>query len=339
MMIIKAILLILAELVIYWMIGALASAAISGKKKMNMGIQVIAGFLCYQILFQICALPFIMIKASLTQLTACWNVVLLLAVAVGGFIGRKTLVQQGKELIAQVKAQPGYYAAGTVVVILLCYYVALNGRLDDDSVYYIGLVNTTLETDTMFRHNVYTGQLLPSLYLRRVLVTFEINSAVLAKNFQIDPIILMRVSRASLNIILSAFAIKGIGKLVYAKREPAECERKSITFMVIALYANFLMDKTIFTSATFLLHRAYEGKAYAAGTLILFVTYICLELILEKRKRNYLWMLIVLWASVAISTSALIVNLTAIGMWLGSYCLMKMMEKRQERVEEQNARS
>lgn len=336
-MIIRAILVVITELVIYWIIGAAAGGILSRGKRMNPGIQVIGGFLCYQILFQICALPFIMTYKSFTQLTEVWNIVFLVVVVVCILLSGKTLLQQVKEISAGIRLQPAYYAMGLAVIVLFCYYAVLNGRLDDDSIYYIGLVNTTLESDMMFRTNVYTGQLLPSLYLRRVLVTFEIHSAVLAKNFQVAPIILMRVSRAVLNIIMTAFALKGIGELIYGKREKTECDRKSILFMMLALSANLFMDKTIYTSAAFLLHRSYEGKAYAAGTLVLFVTYICLELIVKKQKRNWGWLLLALWASVALSTSAFIVNAAAIVLWCGSSLLVKLVEKRRERVEEQNA--
>lgn len=336
-MIIRAILVVITELVIYWIIGAAAGGILSRGKRMNSGIQVIGGFLCYQILFQICALPFTMTYKSFTQLTEVWNIVLFAVAAVSVCIAGKTLKQQIKDFLTNVRTQPVYYAMGLAVIVIFCYYAVLNGRLDDDSNYYIGLVNTTLESDMMFRTNAYTGQLLPSLYLRRALVTFEIHSAVLAKNFQVAPILLMRVSRAALNIIMSAFALKGIGELIYGKREKKECNRKSILFMILALSANLLMDKTIYTSAAFLLHRAYEGKAYAAGTLVLFVTYICLELIIRKQKRNWVWLLLALWASVAISTSAFIVNAAAIVLWCGSSLLVKLVEKRRERVEEQNA--
>lgn len=336
-MIIRAILVVITELIIYWIIGMAAGSILFHGKRMNPGIQVIGGFLCYQILFQICALPFIMTYKSFTQLTEVWNIVLLVVVAVSILLSGKTLFQQVKAISAGIRLQPAYYVMGLAVIVFFCYYAVLNGRLDDDSIYYIGLVNTTLESDIMFRMNVYTGQLLPSLYLRRALVTFEIHSAVLAKNFQVAPIILMRISRSVLNIIMTAFALKGIGTLIYSKSERMECNRKSILFMIIALSANLLMDKTIYTSATFLLHRAYEGKSYAAGTLVLFVTYICLEMIIKKQKRNGIWLFLALWASVAISTSAFIVNAAAIVLWCGSSLLVKLVEKRRERVEERNA--
>ena len=68
-----------------------------------------------------------------------------------------------------------------IAVLIVCWYTTLNGELNDDSLYYIGVVNTTVTTDTMFQYNAYTGVAMPSHYFRRVLVTFEINAAVVCR--------------------------------------------------------------------------------------------------------------------------------------------------------------
>ena len=38
-----------------------------------------------------------------------------------------------------------------IAVLIVCWYTTLNGELNDDSIYYIGVVNTTVTTDTMFQ--------------------------------------------------------------------------------------------------------------------------------------------------------------------------------------------
>lgn len=315
-MIVKAILLIVIELIIYGLVGTLVCSIVARDRKVNIAVRVIEGFLCYQILFQLCALPFIMLRRSLTELTICWNVLIGIILVISIWRNRKQLINDIANVFSILKQYPLYCGAGIAAVMFVCIYVSLNGRLDDDSIYYIGLVNTTLESDMMFRRNVYSGELVPSLYLRRILVTFEINSAVLAKTFGIHPIILMRVMRGSMNVIFTALSIREIGKLVYQKREETERGKKSIVFMVIALFSNFLMNNTYYTGATFLLNRAYEGKAYAGNTLILFTTYLCMELAMEQKKENYLWLIVMMWASLAISTSAIVVNAVAIVAWL-----------------------
>lgn len=338
-MIIKAVLLVAIELIIYWLVGTLADGFITGSKRSNACMRTAKGFLCYQILFQICALPMILLERSLTELTGCWCVLLLVVVIAAILLRRKQIRKDVDAVIAVIKSQPLYCLAGIVAIVALCYYVSVNGVLDEDSLYYIGLVNTTLETDTMFQYNVYTGVYMPSLYLRRILVTFEIEAAVLAKVFRIEPILVMRLFRSCVNVILSAITIYSIGGFVYKDYEPENRRKKSIVFAILALYANFLMDNTIFMNATFLLHRAYEGKAYAANTLILCLIFLCIETIIEKKKRNYIWLGVLMWASAAISTSAIIVNLAAISVWVIANVLVYVIAKKQKKTEREHAGS
>ena len=318
--------------------GHLVCGVFKRKHSLHGGARLVLGFLCYQILFQVCALPFILLERKLTELTTVWNGLLGIVLIVGIFLNREVLGKEMISTIQRVKKNRLYVLIGTLVIIAICYYVIVNGRLDDDSNYYIGLVTTTVEMNSMFKNNVYNGFMVPSLYLRRVLVTFEINAAVLAKTFQIEPIILMRVFRTSGNVILSAMCMYAIGEIVYRKRTEEERFRRSIAFMILAMCANFLMERTIYTSGTFMLHRAYEGKAYAGGTLLLFTIYLCMSIVIEKKKQNYLWVILFLWAAVTISTSAVIVNGAALLVGLGSYWAANVIDKKIEGLEEQNAR-
>lgn len=338
-MVIKAVLLIAIELIIYWIMGSMAERLVASGKRSTCGMRTVKGFLCYQLLFQVCALPMILLERRLTELAIGWFGLLAFIIMVAIASQWRQLREDVCTVIHIIKRQPLCCVVGIVAIVGLCYYVSVNGVLDDDSLYYIGLVNTTLETDSMFQYNVYTGIYMPSLYLRRILVTFEIEAAVLAKVFGIEPIIVMRLFRSCMNVLLSAITIYSIGGLIYRDYEVEICRKRSIAFVVIALYANFLMDNTIFMNATFLLHRAYEGKAYAANTLILCLLFLCLENSIERQRRNYIWLGILLWASAAISTSAIIVNFAAIAIWLIANTLMRIISGKQKKTERENAGS
>lgn len=334
-MIIKVILLLIIELMIYWALGALVAGIMTKGQKINIGIQTVVGFLSYQVLFQVCAFPFIITKRWFNELVTCWLIVIVLVVAVSFFVRRKWLYAQVRESVKWIQSQPLSFCAGIVAVVLFAYYAMMNGRLDDDSVYYIGLANTTVDLNIMFRSNVYTGELQPSLYIRRIFATFEINAAALAKIFDIHPIYVMRVFRVALNVILSAFSLHAIGATIYQKYEVLECRKKSMAFMIIALYTNFLMEKTIFTNGTFLLHRTYEGKAYTAGVLVLFAIYICMKLTYATQKKRYVVaILLLIWSSSAISSTAVVVNIAVFVVWGIGYLGMNFAGRFIGRMEE-----
>lgn len=121
----------------------------------------------------------------------------------------------------------------------MCYYVSINGEMNDDSTYYIGLINTTLTSGRLYKFNAYTGEQVHSLYLRRALVTFDINTAVACKIYHIHPLVITRITRASLNMILTAGAVYLIGRNLF--QEEKDAFWKAGTFTCIALACNFLL--------------------------------------------------------------------------------------------------
>lgn len=120
--------------------------------------------------------------------------------------------------------------------------------MNDDSTYYIGLINTTLTSGRLYKFNAYTGEQVHSLYLRRALVTFDINTAVACKIYHIHPLVITRITRASLNMILTAGAVYLIGRN-FSGREGCILEGRNIYLYCPGM--QFPFDNTIYTSAAF----------------------------------------------------------------------------------------
>ena len=66
----KAIIILLLQIIIYYLFGSLLELIC--RKKHGMVFKVISGFLTYQIIFHICALPMIKMDQTLTRLTILW---------------------------------------------------------------------------------------------------------------------------------------------------------------------------------------------------------------------------------------------------------------------------
>lgn len=315
-MIIKAIAVLILEIVIYYIIGTAVVDKFHNKIKRNIGFQILTGFIVYQILFQVCALPFIWMKRSLTELAYVWAV-LVSVLTIAALVKERKQIVLDLFLLRKVISTHRFTVLITVIVVLIvCWYTSLSGELNDDSLYYIGVVNTTLTTDTMFQYNAYTGMAMPSHYFRRVLVTFEINAAALCRIFGIHPIILMRVFRGNLNVILTAIAIGLLGTAVFTKEKDAE---KPAILVCVSMALYFIADRTIYSNAAFFLSRTYEGKAYAGNILIYFMIYLCICLIKTGEKKYLLWIVVLIWGCTAISSSAIMVTIAGAGVLLLSY--------------------
>ena len=324
-MIIKAIAVLLLEIVIYYILGTAVTDRFHNRIKKNVGFQTVLGFILYQILFQICAIPFIWMKRSLTELTYVWTVLLAVLTVFAAVKARKQIAEDMHTVGRVLREHRLLSGIVCVIVLLVCWYTSINGELNDDSLYYIGVVNTTVTTDTMFQYNAYTGIAMPSHYFRRVLVTFEINAAVLCRLFGIHPIILMRIFRGNLNVILTAVTIGLIGTLVFRKEKTVE---RSAVFVLISMLLYFIADRTIYTNATFFLSRTYEGKAYAGNVLIYFMIYLCISLIQTGKKQYFLLIGVLIWGCSAISSSAVMVSVAGAATMLLTSLICKISERK-----------
>ena len=322
----KAIVILLLQIIIYYLFGSLLELLC--RKKHGMVFKVISGFLTYQIIFQICALPMIKMDQTLTRLTILWLLIVAICCIWVGIRCRKRIMEDiGMVRNAFFRHKIWFLLMG-IFLLVMCYYVSVNGEINDDSTYYIGLINTTLTSNRLYRFNAYTGEQVKSLYMRRALVTFDINTAVACQIYHIHPLVITRITRASLNVILSAGSVYLLGRTFLGKGK--EAFWKAGVFTCLAMACNFLFDNTIYTSAAFLLHRAYEGKAYAGNVLILFTIYLCIEEIRKTDKWNYIYLAVTLWACIAISSTAILVTGAACVVLLTPALLQRMIKHRKQ---------
>lgn len=303
-MLVNAMIVLVVELFVCFVVGC-AITCVLMKKSMGLCANTIVGFLSCQIIFEILTLICYKQEWSLTKLTIIWYIFL------GGIL-ILSMLSARKEIYAHIRAffiklgkNPGITIVSIVVILAVCYYVMINSQITEDSRYYIGIVNTTLSTDSLFKYNPYHGLAIDGIYLRRALATYEIHSAAICKVTGIHPLILTKVMRACENVLLFAMAVYLGAKVIFGESG----EKKAYIAVPITLILQFDFAGSIFTNATFLLTRAYEGKAFSACVIALFAMYLSVTLVQKKEKKIGWIMLITLWGSAAISSSAAMVAL------------------------------
>ncbi len=161
-MIIKAIGVLFLDIAIYYVIGTAITERFKNRIKRNVAFHIIIGFIVYQIIFQVCAIPFIWLKRSLDRINICMDCVDNSHRNCGGGESKETDSRRflfcEKKILKEHRLLMGITI---IAVLIVCWYTTLNGELNDDSIYYIGVVNTTVTTDTMFQYNAYTGVAMP----------------------------------------------------------------------------------------------------------------------------------------------------------------------------------
>lgn len=310
----KAVLVLMLDIVFSGLLGTLINNRI-WKRAVNPAENMVMGFFAQQAIFQILALFVYWKTAVLHHLSVLWAVTAVLLVLIAIFWAGEQIKKEIEALCFFFRANRGIVLAGAAVLLLFCYYVSINGQSDEDAMYYIGLVNTTVSTDRIYQYNVYNGEPMSSIYGRRALVTFEIQSAVLAQIFDLHALLVTRIFRACENVLLTGMSVYLCAEQLYEKQEK-KCQ-KAIQLMIVYFFAALMFADTIYTPAKFLLTRGYEGKAFTGNVIVLFLFHQIIKALRSKNRKACLAVLLVCWGSIAVSASAMLVTAAEVIVFLG----------------------
>lgn len=326
----KTVVLLFFELITEYLFGTLLAKLIL-KKEVNPAMSLLLGFLSYQALFQPAALIVAFTTGVLHHLTTVWVLILAFTILVSVIVCREIVKRQIRGMAVFWKEHKRWFILTVIIVLAFCYYVSINGESNEDARYYIALMTTSVDTDTMFKHNVYNGYRIESLYLRRVLATFEMHSAVLSQWFEIHPLLIARIFRACQNVILTSAAVYLCGQCLFWEKEEHTVD-KSLAGVIVFWFVQPVFVNTIYTPSTFLLYRAYEAKAFTANLVVLFGLYLCASILKQWDFRMLFILILFIWGSMSLSTSAMMIaGAEGVILLLPVWFIRWIMKKKQEK--------
>lgn len=318
---IKIIFILIIELNFYFCLGCTMNKVKFLPKMSLVTGNFVQGFLGYHFLFFCIAFPCTFLNRSLNFLTICWLVFICTLIISIYFWNRRGIKHAYVEMLCNAREYKYLLLPCLALVVFLIYYVSVNGQSDIDARTYIGTVTTMVDTNRLAGIQPTTGRELDFIALKRSFSMFEANSAVLCKVFRIHPLIFCRTVRASINIILLSAVSFEIFKWVY-RRYVAQIEHATMTLM-LALSGLFLFRNSIYTSSAFILYRAYEGKAYCSGVLVLISLYLAFLCCKTRDRRFFVLIFIGMTAGMSISPSATFILPAAVGSIVGAHILVK----------------
>ena len=273
------------------------------KTKMDVFDQLGIGFFLYYGLFQLIALPCILMKQSLSLVSLLWAIVVIGMFVLGAFyMGKglkKSRAKKERNYLSFVKENWAYLFP-ILLVCMQCHYAALSQYYGWDTAYYLGTINTSVYTDTMYIYNGTSGLIEKELELRYALSSFYMNSAVWCKWFKLDAILVQRYIVTAMGQLMTNLFVYLIGRRFW------QSNWKIATFMSIQILLNFMFITT-YSSAGFLLDRGYEAKAFCANLLVFATLYSAQRLWNDVRdKKAWIYLAVVLAATIPVSMSALL---------------------------------
>lgn len=271
------------------------------------------GFFCYFSVFQIIAIPMIFFKRPLSLLSIIWIVVCIIAVGVCfGLLKPKKAGKFGEFGLSWNIIL--IFAVG----IILCYYVSTQYMMGWDTAYYLGTINESLYTDTMYQYDGETGILLADIPMRYALSSFYMNAAVYCKIFGLPPLMVQKYVIAVICVILYIILLYKIAEVMFQGSKI-----KQTAFVCFGIIINFFFYSE-FSTAQFLLLRSYEAKGYCANVIVLAVFWICLLIFEDSRKKkNWQMLFIIAFASVPVSMSAMLIVPAMIAVIMITDCIVQ----------------
>ncbi len=280
---------------------------------------VLAGFFAYFGLFQAAALPMILLQRPFHELMWLWVAVsialncLILATA------KEILFGWLRGMGAAIRRMGG--ALFFIALLLLgftCYFQWAQHYLGWDTSFYIGTVNTTLHTDTMYVYDGNSGLLASTLPFRYALSAFYMHSALLCRVGGVSAMMAQKCVMGTICVGMHGAILFALGRRLFPRKEKA-----ALLFVCVVLLLNYGLN-TIYASSSFLLVRAYEAKGFCANVVIPAVFYgiFCVWADAGKREPWYL-LFAVGFASVPVSMSSLLIVPVMIGMAALVECVLQ----------------
>ena len=304
--------------------------SIMEKQNRSLGTAYVSGFLVLLAVFQLLAVPVVFLDAfGFPKIVKAFTILTILLTG-GGILSALHLWRREgwifQERILKKKKSKIEIIQWVIVALLIAFQLFMaftRASFDGDDAYYVVQSVVTDETDTLYRILPYTG-FSTSLDMRHAMAVFPIWIAYLARMTGIHATIVSHSILPMFLIPLTYLIYYEIGKVLFREKE-----EQLPTYMIYICLLQIFGNVSIYTNATFLLMRTWQGKSMLANVVIpaiFMVVFWLFEGEPDKRgKRNGLWFLLFFINVVAamMSTASVFLNTMLIGIMGIILCLQE----------------
>lgn len=257
-MILSVLLTIVWLLLIPFGLGTWVTSLFS-RKFITPGLILLNGYLSMTALFEVLFLPFLKLGWS-------FNALALVFAIISGVLALVSLIMGGTTFSSMEK--PKFDFLFFVFLILTGFQIFMRVYqkvYDGDDAFFIATATTSLQSNTLFRINPYSGYEMGSLDVRHALASSPVYLAFLSKMTGLHPLIMAHIPYGIVLIVIYYCMIYSAGHTLF------DDEKDSKYVSVFACMACvFTICGNISSSVpqTFMLMRTWQGKAVLANICI-----------------------------------------------------------------------
>lgn len=266
-----AVLMIIANLILYLSFGSLVT--IRKGKPWSLTVTFVVGFFLYYALFAIVTLPIMLTYRPLSFLTKIWAVIVIAVLCLALIRNHKSLTIKLREILSIVREHKASAAVIAAVVLLQVILVTSSYTFTLDAAYYVANVSTSIQTDMINVYDPFTGAWQDHFELRYAFATYSVQDAVMCQLTNIAPLVWTKTVMSASVILMTNIIYVGVVRF-FARGNA----RMAATMMVAVFWVNATFI-TIYTTATFLFTRTYEGKAIVGNIAIIALFYLFMRMV------------------------------------------------------------
>ena len=176
-----------------------------------------------------------------------------------------------------------------IALLVIAFQIAVSvfgAHMDADDAFYVGTATTTLQEDSLYQINPYTGGEYQGIPTRYILSPFPIYLSVMSELTGIHPAVMAHRIFPIIFYVLAYTAYYLLGKTLFQKNTRAQGQ-----FLLFCALIQMSFYYSVYTSSTFFLVRIWQGKAFLASVLLPVIFYLCLELFREATREISWWVL------------------------------------------------
>jgi hypothetical protein len=247
----------------------------------------ICGWFVSFFVFEIVAIPFIILEKSFNLLTVTYSVIIAVIAFVSIVKSRglwKIYFDNVKEFFKQpLIVKIGWGIAFSIIAFQMVYAVMYE-YYDGDDAYYIATAVITKTFNSMYLRDAYTGALYP-LDVRHAFSPTPIYQAWLSELSHIHPAIIAHSVLAVVWLMLMYCIYGQIGNFLLEKNK----NYRPVFMILISVWFMF-GNISLYTSETFAMTRTWQGKGMMAG-MVLPALVLCMLHLASREVSRGIWIL------------------------------------------------
>lgn len=282
MIILKIILCILMLVINPILVGSLITKFM---KEKNILLVFILGYFAQFASFEIIYLPMYFLGCSFKAVVYAWGITSLLLSIISIILNRNELKTLIKNTVSNIKIMPKLALVWCVLVCVQIYFpVRYMQQIDPDDAFYLAITTTTIETNSLFKVDAYTGEGAQEDILRYAMSGLTIYFATISYLTDVHPAILEHTIWPIVAIILEFSLYTLIGNKLLKE------DKEKLSYFLIFLATVYIFGWiSVYTNFAFFAYRSWQGKNLIAN-LIIPAVWLLYIMCMENDKKVIYWL-------------------------------------------------